>query len=201
MSDYSGVDVRPSLPVHRLTRFLSVAGIRALMGLLLLWPLAGNLAAEAAAGLKWTAPADWKAERPQPMRVATYTVPPAAGDTLPGECAVYFFGAGQGGSVQANIDRWKSQFTTSDGKPAAAQTGTRNSRGLAITTIEVSGAYSGLGGPVAPAPHVVNGYRLLGAIVEGRGGNIFVKFTGPDKTVATNRAKFQELLASFQPEK
>jgi len=114
---------------------------------------------------------------------------------------VYFFGAGQGGSVQANIDRWKGQFTTADGKPAAAQIGTRNSRGLTITTIEISGAYSGLGGPVAPAQHIVKGYRLLGAIVEGRGGNIFVKFTGPDKTVAANRAKFQELLASFQPEK
>jgi hypothetical protein len=170
-------------------------------GLLLVCPLAAITFAETAAGLKWTAPAGWKAERPQPMRAATYSVPPTGGDTLPAECAVYFFGAGQGGSVQANIDRWKGQFSTADGKPAVAQVATRTSRGLTITTIETSGSYSGLGGPVAPAQHVVQNYRLLGAIVEGGGGNIFVKFTGPDKTVVANRAKFQELLTSFQPDK
>jgi hypothetical protein len=65
-----------------------------------------------------------------------------------------------------------------------------------MTTIDVAGEYSGLGGPLAaskPAP----GYRLLGAIVEGPGGNIFVKFTGLAKTVAANTAKYDQLLASF----
>jgi len=40
------------------------------------------------------------------MRAATYTIVPAAGDTASAECVVYFFGAGQGGSVEANLDRW-----------------------------------------------------------------------------------------------
>jgi hypothetical protein len=60
--------------------------------------------AESAAGLKWTPPAGWKAETgARPMRVATYIVESA-------ECAVYFFGEGQGGGIQANLDRWKGQF-------------------------------------------------------------------------------------------
>lgn len=54
-----------------------------------------------------------------------------------------------------------------------------------------------MGGPVGPAQKVVPSYRLLGAIVEGRGGNVFIKFTGPSNTVAANRQKFQQLLASF----
>jgi hypothetical protein len=172
-------------------------------GLLLVCAFAGGMYAESAAGLKWTAPAGWKPQGAQPMRAATYTVPASGGDTAAGECAVYFFGAGQGGPVQANIDRWKAQFSTPDGKPAAAQVATKTVRGLTMTTIEAAGNYSGLGGPLAAAQHAqsVNSYRLLGAIVESRGGNIFVKFTGPDKTVAANRAKFQELLASFQLEK
>jgi hypothetical protein len=41
-----------------------------------------------------------------------------------------------------------------------------------------------------------SGYRLLGAIVEGPGGNIFFKFTGPAKTIAANQPKFESLLSS-----
>ena len=158
-----------------------------------------NLLAESAAGVRWTAPMGWKIAPAQAMRAATYTIAAAAGDKAGGECGVYFFGAGQGGSVDANIERWKGQFQGPDGKPAAAKITKRPaSHGLAITTIDTSGSYSGLSGPLAngqPAP----GYRLLGAIVEAPGGNIFVKFAGPAKTVAANQAKFEQLLTSFQP--
>jgi hypothetical protein len=151
--------------------------------------------AQSAAGLHWTAPAGWKAGPPQMMRAATYAVPAAPGDTGASECVVYFFGAGQGGSVEANIERWKSQFTNA-GKPAAAVVSKHSARGIPMTTIDVAGEYSGLGGPLA-ASKPVPGYRLLGAIVEGSGGNIFIKFTGPSKTVAANKAKYDALLASF----
>jgi len=142
------------------------------------------LLAESAAGLHWTAPAPWKSEGARPMRAATYTVTDA-------ECAVYFFGQGQGGSVQANIDRWKSQFKPSDAKVTKVII-----HGLPVTKIDISGEYSGMGGPMAQAPSK-SGYRLLGAIVEGPAGNIFIKFTGPLKTIAANQQKFEVLLSSF----
>jgi hypothetical protein len=154
-----------------------------------------SVLAESAAGLHWTAPAGWKAGPPQVMRAATYAVTAAAGDTAAAECAVYFFGAGQGGSIEANIERWKGQFTNA-GKPAAAVVSKRTTHGIPLTTMDVSGEYSGLGGPLA-ASKPVPGYRLLGAIVESPGGNVFVKFTGPAKTIAANKAKFDQLLASF----
>src|SRR4029077_3648113 len=153
------------------------------------------LLAESAASLHWTAPAGWKAGPPQMMRAATYAVAAAPGDTAAAECVVYFFGAGQGGSVEANIERWKGQFTNS-GKPAPAVVSKRAAHGVAMTTIDVAGEYSGLGGPMA-ASKPVPGYRLLGAIVEGPGGNIFVKFTGPAKTIAANKPKYDQFLASF----
>lgn len=152
--------------------------------------------AESAAGLQWTAPAGWKNLGTQPMRAATYSVAPIAGDAAGAECGVYFFGVGQGGSVEANIERWKGQFTDA-GKTATAKIGARKINGLTVTTIDTSGEYSGMGGPTAPGKPVA-GYRLLGAIVEGPGGNIFLKFTGPAKTVAANQPKFEQLLASFQ---
>jgi len=156
--------------------------------------------AESAAGLRWTAPAGWRNEGSQPMRAATYAIAPALGDTAGAECGVYFFGAGQGGSPDANVERWKSQFRAPDGKPAAARVAKRTVGGLMITTVDTSGEYSGLGGPTAAAQRQAAGYRLLGAIIEAPAGNVFVKFTGPAKTIAANQQKFEQLLASFQRE-
>jgi hypothetical protein len=109
---------------------------------------------------------------------------------------VYFFGAGQGGSVQANLDRWSGQFKAPGGKPAMAKINKIVVHGLPVTTIDVSGEYSGMGGPTGSASAVA-GYRLLGAIIEGPGGNVFIKFTGPAKTMAANEKKFQQLVESF----
>ena len=160
------------------------------------------VAAESAGGLRWTMPAGWKAQPERPMRAATYAVPAAPGDKEPGECAVFFFGRGQGGSVQDNIERWRLQMVGADGKPAAAKIDKRQAGKLAITLVDSSGGYTGMGGPMASSAKAVPGYRLLGAVVEGPGGNnIFVKFTGPAKTVAANQKQFEGLLASFQVEK
>jgi hypothetical protein len=152
--------------------------------------------AESAAGLQWTAPAGWKNTGSSAMRAATYAVAATPGDAAGGECGVYFFGKGQGGSVEANLDRWKNQFTVA-GKPAAAKLAKRTIKGLPVTTIDTAGEYSGMGGPMNPGKPV-GGYRLLGAIVEGPGGNVFLKFTGPSKTIAANEQKFEQLLNSFQ---
>src|SRR5882672_11239896 len=164
---------------------------------ILLTCAAAVLFGESEAGLKWTAPAGWKAEAPRPMRAATYIVPPSAGDTDSAECGVYFFGAGGGGGVQANLDRWKGQVLGAGGKPAEAKIAKRTVHGLPVTTIETSGEYTGMGGPMAASKTTKPGYRLLGAIVEGPGGNLFIKFTGPAKTIAANQQKFEQLLASF----
>ena len=132
------------------------------------------------------------------MRAATYKVAPAPGDQDSAECAVYYFGVGQGGSGQANIERWSGQFTAADGKPANAAIAKRTVHGLPVTTIDVTGEYSGAGGPTATVKTVKTGYRLLGAIIEDPGGNVFLKFTGPVKTIAANERNFQQLLESFQ---
>jgi hypothetical protein len=57
-----------------------------------------------------------------------------------------------------------------------------------------------MGGPVAKSKSAQPGYRLLGAIIEGPGGNLFIKLTGPAKTIAANQQKFAQLLNSFEKE-
>ena len=130
------------------------------------------------------------------MRLGTYAVAPG------GECAVYFFGTGQGGSVDANVDRWVGQFVQADGKASksAAKIAKRTIHGWPVTTVDVAGAYSGMGGPMAQssAP-AVPGYRMLAAIIEGPQGSVFFKFTGPANTVAANQAAFDQMLASLGP--
>lgn len=175
--------------------------MRMSMLLVVLCVSAIGVLAESAAGVRWTAPSGWTSEGARPMRAATYRIAPAAGDSVAAECGVYFFGQGQGGSVDANIERWKEQFQGPDGKVSPAKVSARKIGALSVTTIETSGAYSGMGGPMAQSHGGVPGYRLLGAIVQGPGGNVFVKFTGPAKTIAANQQKFEQLLASFHVEK
>jgi len=162
--------------------------------------LGASLFAESVAGLKWTSPKGWKTEGPRPMRAATYMIPPAAGETASAECAVYFFGTGQGGTVESNLERWKGQVVGPDGKPADAKIAKRTIHGLAVTTIDTSGDYTGMGGPMTASKSAQSNYRLLGAIIEGPDGNVFVKLTGPAKTVAACQAEFEKLLNSFDRE-
>ena len=150
---------------------------------------AASLLADSGVALNWTQPKNWQAQAQRPMRLATYVVPEG------GECGVYYFGPGQGGSVQANLDRWIGQFPQAEGKPKIQN---KTVHGLKVTTVDVAGAYTGMGGPNAPASAPKPGYRLLGAIVETSQGSIFFKFTGPQKTVEANQAGFDAMITSVQ---
>jgi hypothetical protein len=154
--------------------------------------------ADTAGGLSWKAPSSWKAQPQRPMRAATYTVPKAAGDQEDGECAVFYFGPGQGGGVDANIKRWIGQFDAPGGGPAdrLAKTSKITVNGLPVTRIDLSGTYKPSAGPMMQASASKPGYRLLGAIVEGPQGAVFFKFTGPAKTVAAHQSAFETLLKS-----
>jgi hypothetical protein len=157
-----------------------------------------GLMAESAAGISWTAPAGWKPQGPRPMRAATYLIAPAAGDSTGAECVVNYFGPGQGGGVDANIERWKGQVQGPDGRPALAKVEKRTVRNTPMTVIDSAGSYTGMGGPMAAASKAVPGYRLLGAIVEGPGGTVFFKLTGPARTIAAQQKSFDQLLASIR---
>lgn len=131
------------------------------------------------------------------MRKASYEVPHANGDSEDGELAVFYFGPGQGGSIDANVDRWVKQFSgvaATDVKRAE-----REANGLRQHTVEIEhGTFDAgqmaMGGSKGPK----NDYALLGAIVETPGGAYFFKMTGPSRTVAAARAPFQQLLDSVR---
>ena len=160
---------------------------------LFLSPLAMAGLDGSAAGIRWAVPATWTVEPPRPMRVATYAVPAGKG-AEPGECAVFYFGRGQGGSPEENITRWGSQF---EGAPAPA-TSIETINGLRVHLAQTSGTYLAPGGPKMQSQGKRPGYRLLGAIVEAPEGLVFLKCTGPAATLSAAERDFQNLLRSMK---
>lgn len=149
-------------------------------------------------GLASPVPAAWTPSQPSStMRVAQYALPAASGaDT--GELAAYFFPTGQGGSHEANIERWASQFASADGKPVAPKVSTSKSGDTEVTLVELQGTYArGVGmGPTGDAkPDQI----LLIAMVETPIGRITLQTYGPSKTISAQRDNFIKLAKGFRP--
>jgi len=152
----------------------------------------------AAGGLRFRAPAPFVARQPKSsMRAAEFGLD-MNGDTS-SELAVFYFGADQGGSVEANITRWTGQLKKPDGSAADAKRGERSSHGIAISTVEAEGNYAGgMGMPGAPAPAAIPDAMLLGAIAKGPEGSVFFKLTGPRSNIEAARSAFDQLLESIE---
>lgn len=144
-----------------------------------------------AGGVHWTVPASWTAAAARSMRVATYAIPAAAGAEA-GECGVFFFGTGQGGSVEENFNRWAGQFEAA----SPPKKGVKTINGLKVHTIEFNGTYLSPGGPMMQSQGKKTGWRLSGAIVEAPEGHVFFKCTGPVATIEKAAKDFEALLKS-----
>jgi hypothetical protein len=142
-------------------------------------------------------PSAWTPSQPSSnMRVAQFAVPGAAG-AEGGEVAAYFFPPGQGGSHDANIDRWSSQFAGADGKPVAPRVATVAGAGGDVTLVELHGNYArGVG--MGPAGEPKPDQTLMVAMVETVSGRITLQMYGPRKTVAAQRDAFLKLSRGFK---
>ncbi len=154
-------------------------------------PVPGAGPVHEVAGVVWTVPDAWTAQPSRAMRVATYAIPAAPGATA-GECAVYFFGRDQGGSVDANIDRWAGQF---QGVPAPVRV-TQPIAGLKVTAVEIRGTYLAAGGPATKPRERMPDAELLGAAVQGPSGPVFFKCVGPRETMRAERYAFDAMIGS-----
>jgi hypothetical protein len=157
-------------------------------------------AAVLAAGLAFTTPDGWRQSAgDSPMRVAEFTLPRADGDTEDAQLVVYYFG-GQGGGVDANIQRWVGQMQQADGRPssAVARKQTRTVNGLTVTLVDVDGTYVAEMAPGAGARHNKPRFRLRAGVVETPNGPYFIKLTGPEKTVTRWDRSYDQFVGSFK---
>jgi hypothetical protein len=149
----------------------------------------------------WTDPSGWvRAPQSSPMRLATYRVPRAAGDADDAELAIFHFGGGQGGDVEANLSRWEKQF--SDTKPGDTKRTERTVNGLKAHVLEIDqGTYTGMAMMPGQSTAAKTSYAMLAAVVETPSGSYFVKLTGPSKTVKAQQIHYFEMLDSVRAEK
>lgn len=141
--------------------------------------------------LEWKAPARWQVvPNTSTMRIATYRVARAPGDTTDPEMSV----TRAGGSPDANAQRWIGQFAD-DGTKTSKRT-SRKVGMLDVTIVEVEGTYSGGMGKDGSSQ---TGWALLGAIVPVGDTPYFFKLTGPAKSVLAARSDFDALVASLSP--
>ena len=165
----------------------------------------GNKASQATGELRYKVPEGWQVERPNSnMRVAQYKLPKADGDSADAELVLYYFGQGQGGSAQANIDRWLNQMQQPDGTPSKEKAKIENLtvNSMPVTTVDVLGKYNGgmasPGATPSATPADMSNYRLRAAIIETPKGSYFVKLTGPQNTVSRWDQAYIDYIKSFE---
>lgn len=151
--------------------------------------------------LHFKAPDGWIAEKPtSSMRAAQYKLPKAEGDPEDASLVLYYFGANQGGSVQANIERWVNQIKQPDGSSSQdkAKTETITVNGLKVTTVDITGTYTAEMTPGSGDRHNNENYRLRAAVIETPKGNYFAKLIGPANTIARWDQAYTDYLKSFE---
>ena len=149
----------------------------------------------AQSSLEWKAPPRWQSvPNVSAMRLATFKVPRAPGDTEDGDLSI----TQAGGSIDANAERWIAQFDAASQK--TAKRSTRKVGSLDVTIVEAKGNMAdgmGMGMGMGTDTHATSGRALLGAIVATPGMPYFFKLTGPQASVLAARAEFDALIASL----
>jgi hypothetical protein len=141
---------------------------------------------------RFRAPSAWQYRAPSSSsRLVEFTLPPTEAGT--GEIVVYFFGPQQQPNVDANLSRWKGQFSHADGSPVA-ETVRRDSSGVfPLVFAEYEGDYRrGIG--AGSADSVRTGQRLIAAIVQTPKGTMYVQVFGTAARVSVERSAFYEFV-------
>ncbi|HSD60271.1 MAG TPA: hypothetical protein VLC55_05395, partial [Burkholderiales bacterium] len=118
-------------------------------------------------------------------------------DQEPTNVVVFYFGKGGGGTMEANVQRWESQFTTPDGKPVKAVQRKSKAGGMAVSWAELNGTYArgvGMGQESTAKPN----QTLLAAVVETPQGNITFHLYGAKASVANARKAFEAMVGSLK---
>lgn len=149
----------------------------------------GGMASGTTSDLAWTLPEGWFEKPATPLRVVNLQ----AGPDQQAECYVTILG-GDGGGVEANVNRWRKQMGLPDYTPDEfAALETRELFGQQATLVDMRGSFSGMGGTT-----VIEDARLLGLVLIDHGRATFVKLTGPADIVAEQADEFESFIASLE---
>lgn len=160
--------------------------------------LSGRAAADEAAPktfrvsqFEFARPEKWDWVKPaSEMRKAQLAAKIVAGKEA-AEVVFFHFGPGNAGGKQANVERWFRQFQEGKEKAKARSEDVKVGAHV-VTYVQAEGTYlSGMPGrPQTPMAD----FALLGAIVDGSEGSVFIKMTGPKAVVESATADFKRMV-------
>ncbi|MEP6765189.1 MAG: hypothetical protein ABJB66_12795 [Gemmatimonadaceae bacterium] len=142
-----------------------------------------------------TVPKTWTSRPPaSKMRLAEFVAGAAGG----AEVIVYSFGPGQGGTVDANLERWKSQFSNPDGKPVSDKITQGKVGAFPMTIAEYQGTYArGIGAGSAPQDALPN-HILIAVIIETPKGSLIFQMFGPKAAAEAQREAYLSFVRSLK---
>lgn len=154
-------------------------------------------------GLKSTTPADWKEEKvTSKLRMAQFRLPRADGDPADAELVIFYFEKGGGGTVDANLKRWKDKFLAPSGKTAddIAKVEKYKVGSVNIIELDIKGTYLYKNPPFDPNAKTEKraDYRMIGIIFESPNGPYFITLTGPARTIDQHHKAFAEWIKNFK---
>lgn len=141
-------------------------------------------------------PASWMPRTPSSSsRLAEFTLPETADGN--GEIVVYFFGPQQQPNVDANLARWKGQFSHPDGSPIIERVNRDSSGAFPLVFAEYEGNYRrGIGAGSTDSVRV--GQRLIAAIVPTPRGTMYIQLFGTAPRVAAERETFTSFVKGIR---
>lgn len=150
------------------------------------------------------APAEWVSVKPKSNIVQYEFSAPKVEEKDKDKAARITFTA-SGGTIEANIDRWYTQFEQADKSSTKekAKVEKFDADGQTIHWVDIPGTFKDTmgAGPFAPskAPTMRENYRMLGGIIETKNmGNHYVKITGPAETVEKLAEGFKKMLKELK---
>lgn len=142
-----------------------------------------------ASGLVYQTPEGWTEKPGSMMRDVNFTFGPSG----EGECYIARL-PGAGGGLAANVNRWRAQMGAAPlSEEEVSALPTRPLFGQPARFVSVDGTFS----PGMGSNQTFPDYRLIGLILAGEAGAVFVKMTGPKALVEQNGAAFDQFVSSL----
>ena len=148
--------------------------------------------------LQTTLPSDWQRVDPSSsMRLLQFVVPGRQRGRS-AELIFYYFGIGQGGTPQANIARWQSQFRGTDGAPSTPEVKSFDVSGIPVTRVKLQGSYArGIG--AGPSGTGKPNQTLLAALLQTSRGQVTIQLHGDTPVIDTLEPDFDRMLRRIAP--
>ncbi len=164
---------------------------------------AANLLPVELPGLRFWPGRGWVRQEPtSQMRAAQFRLPLEDWDQTErdsdAQLVVYYFGEQGAGPIQANIDRWLSQFEPAGDRPLDAKTEQTTLNGLDATIVRVRGTYVAENLPGSGVRRNEKNWAMVALIVQTDAGPYYVRFLGPRPTIRQHELGIAHMIDSIE---